>query len=249
MKIEAYILAHNEELLMPYIVRHYSQFADVIILENNSTDRTIEIAHNMGATVWKYEIPDTMDTQLQTEIKNVCWHGSKADWIIIVDADEFVYHPDIINVLENTKATVIEPKMFNMFSDKFPTTEGQIYDEVTMGTEYRPPPFNYTPDHLEIVINNQVNLFNAHEIEDIHFTLACHYAYPKGNVILDKDSGIKTLHMKYLSIKYVLERQQRYLLRRSKNNNFSGAGLHYKWSKKNTIKYINEMKATAIKIV
>jgi len=249
MKIEAYILAHNEEKLMPYIMRHYSQFADVIILENNSTDKTVDIAHEMGAVVWKYNIPDSMDAQLQTTIKNECWYDSKADWVMIVDADEFIYHPDIINVLANSKATIIQPKMYNMFTDKFPTTKGQIYDEVNMGMDYRPQYFNYISNHTETPVNNKINIFKPSEIALINYYVGCHKAHPDGNVIIDEDSGIKTLHMKYLGKKYVIERHNRFLRRRSANNIFSGAGLHYNWSDEDTIKYINECKAYLTKIV
>jgi len=251
MKIESYILAHNEEKLMPYIMRHYSQFSDVIILENNSTDRTIEIAETMGATVSKLKRPDTMNTQWQTDIKNQCWKKSKADWVIVADADEFVFHPNLINILENTDATIICPAMFNMFSDTFPTTEGQIYDEVFMGTEYIPPTFEYDPDHLKLpILNRQMSIFKPSMIREINYLIACHFANPEGDVKIDYESEIIILHMKYLSIEYVLERHKRFAARLSEHNvKCSGAGKQYTWSKKDTVKYINEMKATARKIV
>src|SRR4030066_1175068 len=100
MLIIAYILCNNEERLMPYVMRHYSQFAKVIILESNSTDQTVEIAHSMGAEIWSYDVPDEIDDRWFTELKNNCWKESKADWVMIVDADEFIYHPEIVKILQ-----------------------------------------------------------------------------------------------------------------------------------------------------
>ena len=63
MKIQAFILCNNEEMIMPYLMRHYSQFADVVILENNSSDNTVALARSLGAEVWKYDVPDEINDQ------------------------------------------------------------------------------------------------------------------------------------------------------------------------------------------
>ena len=115
-------------------MRHYGQFAKVIFLEGNSTDDTIELASSLGAEVRHYDMPDELDDQTHINIKNECWKNTSADWVMVVDADEFVYHPDLINRLSTIDATVIIPAFHNMFSEKFPTTAGQIYDEVRYGT-------------------------------------------------------------------------------------------------------------------
>jgi hypothetical protein len=59
-----------------------------------------------------------------------------ADWVIIADADEFIYHPQIKDVLEKAKnegRQLVQCEGFSMVSDKFPTTNGQIYDEIKTG--------------------------------------------------------------------------------------------------------------------
>ena len=184
MKIETYILANNEERLMAYIMRHYTQFSDVILLENSSTDRTVEIAEAMGGKVWSFDREDEINDEWFTYIKNNCWKDSKADWVIIVDADEFVYHPNIKEYLEKTDATIFLPKFFNMFSETFPTTEGQIYEEVTMGREE----------------GGKTNIFKPSEIQEISYGPGCHNAIPVGNVILKTDSEIITMHLSLIHI-------------------------------------------------
>jgi glycosyltransferase involved in cell wall biosynthesis len=214
MKVEVYILANNEEIMMPYIMRHYSQFAEVTILENNSTDKTIEIVHSLGARIFKYNVPDEINDQWYIEVKGNCWKGSMADWVIIADADEFVYHPDIINILKKTDATIIRPRLYNMYSKVFPTTKGQIYEEVKFGIEG----------------GGKTNLFRPSEIQEINYLPGCHNARPTGNVLWDRNSGILTLHMRNLSKQWLIERSKRASQRLSAINKAHNWGSHYNWS-------------------
>lgn len=232
MKIETFCLVNNEEKLMPYFMRHYSQFSDIVLLENNSTDRTIEIAKEMGAEVWTYDRPDEINDQWFMDIKNTCWKDSKADWVIIVDADEFVYHPDLKGLLKKTDSTIFTPKLFNMFSEKFPTTKGQIYEEVNKGVEG----------------GGKMNIFRPSEIKEILYGPGCHWAKPEGNVILGA-SDILTLHMRYLSIQYVQDRNDRAAKRLSELNKSQGWGFHVNFPKEDNIKYFEGEILKAKKVV
>lgn len=212
MKIETFILTCNEELLMPYIMRHYNQFSDVILLESHSTDRTKEIAHSMGAEIWCYNWPDEINDQIFLDVKNNCWKESRADWVIIVDADEFVWHPDPIKALSETNATIIIPNFYDMYSEVFPTTEGQIYDEVFMGKE-------------QFIPAAKMNLFKPSEIFEMNYSPGCHEANPEGN-ILKANPGFKTLHMRYLGKQFAIDRNQRASRRRSVLNKEKNWGDH-----------------------
>jgi len=209
MTIETYCLARNEEKMIPYLMRHYGQFSKVILLESNSTDRTVEIAKSMGADVWSFQSKDEINDLWFLELKNNCWKESTADWVIIIDSDEFVFHPNLVKVLEETKATIFEPRLFNMYSKKFPTTNKQIYNEIKYGVEDR----------------RKMNLFRPKEITEINYTAGCHSAKPEGNVILS-DKDIKTLHMRFLSLEYVLQRNKESLRRLSELNKQMGWGFH-----------------------
>ena len=236
MKIEVYILANNEEQLISYLMRHYSQFAHVIILESNSTDRTIEIAQRYGAEIWNYDMPDEINDEWFTYVKNNCWKDSRAEWVMIVDADEFIYHRNIFNVLQRTRATVIRPRFFNMYSDVFPTTTGQIYEEVTMGDEQ----FSPLP---------KMNIFRPRVIKDMNYLPGCHEAFPKGRVKIDNNSGIMTLHMRNLSKQFVIDRNMRARKRNSKINKEHGWGCHVEWSEEEWMRQFDEGMKQAKKII
>jgi glycosyltransferase involved in cell wall biosynthesis len=207
MKIETYILAHQEEKMIAYTMRHYTQFSDVILMEGHSTDRTVEIAESFGARIMKVDTHNEVNDAIYLEIKNNCWKGSKADWVIIVDTDEFVFHPNLIEYLKSTDSTIFRPRLFNMYSEEFPTTEGQIYDEVKYGVDG----------------GGKTNLFRPDQITEINYLPGCHNARPEGNVILNIHSDIYTLHFKNLSRQYVIERNA-YLF-----NRLSEVNKHYKW--------------------
>lgn len=210
MRIETFILANNEELLMPYIMRHYDRFSDVIILESNSTDRTKEIAHNLGADVWSYDWPDEVNDKIFQNIKNQVWKGSRADWVIIADADEFIWGD--FSQLEKTKFTIIKPQFYDMYSEAFPITEGQIYDEVRMGIQQISP----LP---------KMNIFKPGEIINMNYAPGCHEALPEGNIQIG-NPGFKTLHMRYLSKEYVIDKNARHSRRMSEINRTNRWGWH-----------------------
>lgn len=219
MKIEVYALMHNEERMLPYFMRHYSQFADVILHENNSTDRSVKLAKELGAKVVIEDVPDEIDDQWYINVKNHCWMGSKAEWVMVVDIDEFIYHPSIVKCLKKIKATIVQPQFINMYSEVFPTTPGQIYEEVTKGTQ-----------EGSVSWGSKMNIFRPGEIKRINYGVGCHHADPEGNIILEKESEIKTLHMKFLSKEWVIERSQYAAGRLSELNKMKGWGYHYQLS-------------------
>jgi glycosyltransferase involved in cell wall biosynthesis len=213
VKIEVYTICHNEEKILPYFLRHYTRFADVTIYDNFSTDRSREIAASFGVRVIDFDSNNQLRDDLLVEIKDNCWKGSRADWVIVVDTDEFVYHKDLPRTLQTTWATVISPKLYNMFSEVFPTTSGQIFEEVTMGIEG----------------GAKLNLFRPGEITSINYSPGCHQADPKGNVIFEDIPGILTLHMKNLSRQYVIDRNAYLSPRLSDINKRKGWGYHLKF--------------------
>ena len=94
MKIQVHILAFNEEDILPYTLRHYSQFATKIIVHDSfSTDRTREICKDYGAEVRDWDTGGVLNDNLSRELKSTAWIGTDADWVITADADELIYFP------------------------------------------------------------------------------------------------------------------------------------------------------------
>jgi hypothetical protein len=210
-RIETFAICYNEEKIMPYFLRHYLQYGKVTIYDNYSTDKSIDMALDAGARVFQYDSGGELRDDIYIQIKNSCWKDSKADWVCVVDMDEFVYHPCLLNILDNTDYTAFEPRWYEMFSWEFPKTGGQIYDEVTQGYEAWP----------------KLNLWRPSEVKEINYDIGCHLCKPKGNVKLNYvESDIKTLHMRHLGSQYIIERNKNYAARMSQKNRDNGWGWH-----------------------
>lgn len=136
MNLEVHILARDEEDFMPYALRHWTSIADrVIVHDAGSVDRTHEICRQYGVELrhWK---TDGVNDKLAKELKETAWIGTDADAVAMVDCDELLYFPDsFFHTMVNYDVPVVKPRGFEMFSDVFPTTEMQVYDEVKLGAE------------------------------------------------------------------------------------------------------------------
>ncbi len=224
MKVETFIMAHNEEFLMPYILRHYTLFSDVIILENNSTDKTVEIAESFPRTkVLRLKTDDVKDNQWIIDVKNSVYKSSKADYVIVVDADEFVYHKDIISVLKEAKKTggeIVTTDWYEMCSTFLPSGQGQIYDEIKTGHSGRP----------------KVNIFSPKI--DINYEVGCHKSHPNTDKYFH--SSIKTMHFRNISLDWVFQRNERDRKRLSKRNIERGWSYQYNYPEVKVIDDFNK---------
>jgi len=230
MKIEVFAICYNEEVRLPYFIRHYSKFADIHIIDNYSTDKSMDICK--GKTeLTKFNTKGKLRDDVFIAIKNNCWKDSKADWVIVCDIDEFVYHTNIVDVLKNTKSTIFQPKLFNMFSEQLPTGDGQIYDEIKYGTE--------DPRRKMLV-------FRPDQIKEINYSPGCHIARPTGNVVINKQDLI-TLHFQFLSREFTIQRYAEFASRLSDINKKNNWSFHYKFNEKK----INELydKQKLIKVI
>ena len=139
MKVDVYSVMRNEVKMVPYFLRHYETFADrIFVWDHRSDDGTREVleAHpKVTVTTLDLERPDDgyFVNKLYSQYRN---SRGYADWAICVDGDEFVYHSDMLHKLEELKEKgvgKVRCEGFVMYHPVFPTTEGQIYDEVKMG--------------------------------------------------------------------------------------------------------------------
>lgn len=140
MKVDVYSNMHNEEFLVPYWLRHYETIADrIFIWEDESTDATKDILSRHPKVIFlPMEKHGDDDGYWTTELfpRYEKYSRGEADWVIIADADEFVYHPKILEVLakaKEEKIQLIKCNGFTMVSENLPTANGQIYDEIKLG--------------------------------------------------------------------------------------------------------------------
>ena len=138
MKVCVFAVMHNEAAMLPYWLRHYRPLADqIVIFDDHSDDGTPGLAWAAGCDVRPYPGAG-LDDQEFVDFAAATYPEARgaADWCLWVDADEFIYHPDLRGRLAAFQAAGVRlpPVMgYSMFANAFPTTSGQIYDEVKVG--------------------------------------------------------------------------------------------------------------------
>jgi len=198
MKIDVYSNMHNEEQILPYWLRHYDMVADrIFIWDDESNDRTVEIlSQNPKVTFLDMGQHGDDDAYWVTGMFPQYEQHSIgfADWVIVADADEFIYHPRLIDVLEEEKGKgtqVIQCSGYAMVADSFPTSDGQIWEEIKLGL----------PDSL-------MSKWTIHAaIPGIRFGKGRHGpVHNQRAFIRDRGTGIKLLHYRYMGDEYFQNR-------------------------------------------
>lgn len=218
--IHVYTVCWNEEKILPYFLEHYSRFADrIVVYDNMSTDRSAEIVRaHPAAELRLFDTGDRFDDKANLHIKNTAYRESAgiADFVIAVDTDELVYHPDIKALLAAYREEgVTLPKMtgFEMISLSFPRRPGSIIGQIRLGREN---PFY-----------NKRCIFSP-ELE-MNFLPGCHVCTPEGVVRESRAADLKLLHFHYVGLLKTVVRHKVCKKRLSRFNIDTKAGYQYTW--------------------
>lgn len=214
MTIHVYAFTWNEQRMLPFFLRHYTSFADrLVVYDNMSDDGSRAILESCPLVeVRDWDTGGYSDEDSLRDLKNNAWKESRgtADWVMVVDVDEFIYHAELVSYLERMKGhAVLKPRGYQMWHDRFPTGSGQIYDEVKIGER--------CPEFFD-----KLSVFDPMVIADINYHIGSHCAEPTLHPLmhLDEDctipepapvtpSELKLLHFKHLGWEYLYERQVR----------------------------------------
>lgn len=223
MKTTLYFINWNDSFYLPFIKKHYSHFCHRIVMyDNYSTDNSREIAKNLGFEVVLFGKEGELNDKEYLEVKNNCWKNNTDDWVIVCDADEFLWHPYILNFLvaaKIEKKTIINTKGFNIFSQYLPKEDIM---EIKKGLQDN----NYSKRVI----------FNPKEITEINYVYGCHVSNPTGN--------IKYYYADFTLFHYrniggpqrLIDRHAIYRDRMSEINKRLGLGIHYRQTDEQRLK-------------
>lgn len=184
---------------MPYFLRHYTPWVDrLIFYDDQSVDGTreiIEACPKAELRNWPGTHGIVDDEFLHFAHEQWKEARGKAEWVIWADADEFFYHPEMRLLLAKYLAADIEvPQVrgYTMFSREFPTTTGQIYEQVRAGA-------------VDGCWDKKA-IFRVH----MHWTMGRHgLDFTKFRPKSSPTCEIKLLHFRGLGIDYVRARHTR----------------------------------------
>lgn len=210
MKIDLHILCYNESDIIRLVLEHYKKFCrNMYVYDNHSTDNSREIAKEEGAEVILFGTK-FFDDKENYELKNRCWIGSDADWVICCDMDEVLFDSTPHVSKFESGATIFKTIGWQIMSDEWPA---QNITDITNGFEFS----NYAKNIV----------FNPKRITDISYGPGAHECNPKGEVIWSTES-LYVLHYKHIGgVQRTIDRYREYQKRMSKNNRKNGWGIHY----------------------
>lgn len=130
MNLSVVIITKNAENTIADTISSVSFADEIIIVDNGSEDRTVEIADRMGTKVFKHVTSDF------SQLRNYGLEKVKGEWIFYIDADEQVTSElarniryqisrpkDVSPLAENTVAFKIKRKNFYLGNHEWPYVE------------------------------------------------------------------------------------------------------------------------------
>ncbi|MFS1512935.1 glycosyltransferase family 2 protein [Chengkuizengella sp. SCS-71B] len=240
MKIHLYALCWNEEKMLPYFFKHYDNIVDqYYIFDNDSTDNSLSILRSHSKVIVnRFKIQgDNMLLSL-LYLYNHFWKQSKADWVIICNIDEHLYHPNLreyLQVCTFDGITIIEAEGYNMVSDSFPNNDKPLYESIKVG--------------VKSPVLDKPQIFKPNEIKEINFSVGRHFASPSGNVKKPIKKEVKLLHYKYLGFDYFNSRSSELKTKLRKTDIARQWGNHYLWDERKKLQVFESLKKGAVKIL
>jgi hypothetical protein len=207
--------------MLPFFFQHYDKIVDrYFVYDNGSTDGSLALLENHGhVEISHFDVTGDSFVEEECHLGNTIWRNSSADWVIITDIDEHIYHPDLPAYLRRCTArgiTAIQSIGFEMVSDRFPRGNRPLVEQVTTGTRS--------------IGHNRLCIFNPKEIRATNFAPGRHQAAPEGHVVWPTSPEVLLLHYKQLGTSYLIARSAE-LRRGLRQGDLEKAwGLHYTWS-------------------
>lgn len=199
MKVHLYALNWNEEVMVPFFLRHYEPLVDrIVIYDDGSNDRSLELLAASEKVVVRHFVGHGDSFVLSALAQYNCfWKESRgeADWVIVCNLDEHFYHPRFPDYLEQCRReriTIIKAKGYQMVTREMPPPDVALAEVIDHGVPW---------DRLD-----KTAIFNPDAIKEINFHPGRHTCAPEGMVVYPPEIEVKMLHYKYLSLDYLIQR-------------------------------------------
>ena len=244
MKIDLYTITWNEQRLLPFFLEYYVPWIDrLIVFDDKSDDGTAEVlARHPKVDLRTFPPKGESFVLAALGVWENVWKESRgrADWVVVTNIDEFIFHPaGMRGYLERCATegiTMVHPRGYEMVGDVFPDPGKSLVKGVRRGV----PMFG----------QDKRQVFNPNAITDINYTTGRHQCRPTGTVVEPSSVEAALLHYKYVCPHAYLMRRQRALARRMLDGDMrSGFGTQYRQAPAQLLNSFEWLKLHATEVV
>jgi glycosyltransferase involved in cell wall biosynthesis len=132
IKLSAIVIAKNEEEDIRDCLNSLAFASEVIVIDSESTDKTVEIAKEKGARVIKHSFTNFSD------LRNVGLNSANGAWILYIDADERVSKElgeEIMDAVEKEEYDIYKIPRKNIYFRKYNWPEIEYMERLFRKTE------------------------------------------------------------------------------------------------------------------
>jgi hypothetical protein len=209
--------------MLPFFFRHYDPLVErYVIYDNGSTDGSLALLkENRKVSLRHFEVTGDSFVEEERRLSDVIWEESRgsADWVIVLDIDEHLFHPDLAGYLRQCSEsgiTALRGIGYEMVADHFPTPERALVESVTLGAR--------SAGHDKLCI------FNPDAVTHTHFRPGRHVAFPEGRITWPEQPEMLLLHYKQLGVEYAIQRSAELRQGLREGDLAQHWGVQYSWS-------------------
>jgi hypothetical protein len=224
MTVHLYTLCWNDGPRLSFFFRHYDAIVDrYVIYDDGSDAATLDrLRAHPKVEIRRFERSDPTSFVLsELHVSNQCWKESRgeANWVIVADIDELLWHADLAAYLARCTRdgiTAIPALGFQMVDFRFPPEGTDLPANLKRGMPWL--------DMMKLAV------FDPAAIEEINFTPGRHEATPTGKVIYPSTDELLLLHYKYLGLWQTFRRHRALAKGLGPSDIADGHGFQYLWS-------------------
>ena len=214
--VNVFVLCYNESILLPHTIKHYKTFlpsCKITILDNESTDNSVEIAKLYGCDVLSWSSENIINDHKYKFLKNNAWKFLKEGWVLVIDMDEWVCVTEDELIYEKSKGTtILKIQGLEMVGESNKTDLSDIN-------------LHNLKKHIENDEESKHLCFLREKINDMNYGMGAHFSFPRG-IIKYSDKTYYNKHMSNLGLPFLLNKMQK-RFERSEQMRKLGFATHY----------------------
>jgi hypothetical protein len=229
--------------MLDFFFRHYEPWIDrFYFFDDGSTDGTLETLSARSDVVVERtpRIDPTSFVRSARHIYNSDWKRSigEADWVVVTNLDEHLYHPRMREHLEEMLAagvTVVPAPGYQMISEDYPAPGSLLWRDIPFGAPW--------------AMYSRIAIFRPDQIRRTNYTAGRHRVHLEGNVVLPERDEVANLHFKYLGLTETKQRHDAQQARLGETDLLNGWGRQYGWNESQLATHFEGFKSKLTNVI